>query len=116
MIQLGYDPKNRRLLHIVEELDKRNLPDLSFIEFKNFVEQRYKQKESRKEVNRAFQFFDIDGNGQISLENLRLIKEALGVEASDEDLEDMIEYASSKQDALVSLDDFYNVISGSTQE
>ena len=40
MIQLGYDPKDKRLLRVMEELDKRNIPDLSFDEFKHFVEER----------------------------------------------------------------------------
>lgn len=63
MTQLGYNPRNKRLLSIVEELDKRYIPDISLSEFKSFVQDRYKQKESRKELNQAFQFFDVDGNG-----------------------------------------------------
>ena len=54
------------------------------------------QDESRDDIRLVFNVFDEDGQGQVSLRELRRVAQELGETVSDEVLQDMIDRISSK--------------------
>ena len=50
----------------------------------------------------------------ISIKNLRRVAKELGETMDDNELQEMIERADSDQDGLVTLEDFYNIMTKKT--
>ncbi|KAH9540021.1 hypothetical protein CY35_15G086900 [Sphagnum magellanicum] len=55
------------------------------------VTRKYKEKDQDDDLAKAFQYFDEDGMGKISLKNLRKVTRELGENITDEQLEAMID-------------------------
>ena len=51
---------------------------------------------------------------QITLDDLRNVANMLGETMTDEELQEMIERADSNNDKVVSMDDFYNIMTKKT--
>lgn len=61
-------------------------------------------------MRKVFALFDIGKTGYIALKDLRKIAKQLGELQDDNVLQEMIERADYDQDGLVSLDEFYNLL------
>ena len=51
-----------------------------------------------RELIQVFQIFDSDKSGRVSLQNLKEMRDKLGEEASDEEMEQMIKWAAARTD------------------
>lgn len=70
MTALGYDIKHSYLSHILHEMESKKIQQLTFEDFISFQSKKQTKKDSRSTAKKAFSFFDYDGTGQISLDNL----------------------------------------------
>lgn len=59
---------------------------------------------------KAFQLFDQDSSGKISLKNLRLVARELGEDLSDAELRAMIDEFDRDQDGAISQDEFLTIM------
>jgi Ca2+-binding EF-hand superfamily protein len=75
---------------------------------------RISDKDSREDIEKVFKLFDDEKTGVISLKNLRRVAKELGETMDDSELSEMIERADTDGDGLVSLDDFYNIMTKKT--
>jgi len=64
----------------------------------------------QREIRRAFELFDPDGRGVITLNDLRRIARVLGEVCTDEDLQEMIDEAAVTRPGQVFLKDFEQVM------
>ena len=64
------------------------------------------QKDSPDEIFKAFQLFDLDNRGKLSLANLREIARQLSESLTDEDLIDIISEADDDRDGELSFEEF----------
>lgn len=64
----------------------------------------------QREIRRAFELFDPDGRGVITLNDLRRIARVLGEDCTDEDLREMIDEAAVTRPGQVFLKDFEQVM------
>ena len=64
----------------------------------------------QREIQRAFELFDHEGRGVITLSDLRRVARVLGEEVSDEDLQEMIDEAAGTRPGQVFLKDFEEVM------
>ena len=59
---------------------------------------------------KAFQLFDLDGNGKITFENLKKVAVELGEGLTDEELREMIEEADKDGDGAVNQEEFFRIM------
>ena len=115
MVSLGYTNNNAVISDMIADLDKDGTGDLDFGEFLNLFTLQIGAgsggEDSREDVAKIFHLFDVEKTGYISLNQLKRVARELGETMSDAELLEMIERASSRDDGLVSFDDFYNILS-----
>ncbi|CAF4025417.1 unnamed protein product [Rotaria sp. Silwood2] len=71
-------------------------------------------KSSREELFRAFQVFDLDQNGFITMEELRTVLQATGDRPTDEDALEMIAEADIDGDGRINYDEFVLIMTNNT--
>jgi len=64
----------------------------------------------QREIKRAFELFDSEGRGVITINDLRRIARVLGEDCTDEDLQEMIDEAAVTRPGQVFLKDFEQVM------
>jgi centrin-3 len=90
MRALGFDVKKAEVLKILESsASQRGV--LSQDEFTRTMTEYILQRDPLEEIRRAFQLFDDDGTGKISIKNLRRVAKELGEVLEEEELAAMIE-------------------------
>jgi centrin-3 len=90
MRALGFDVKKPEVLKILQTSgSERGL--LSQDEFARTMTEYILQRDPLEEIRRAFQLFDDDGTGKISIKNLRRVAKELGEVLEEEELLAMIE-------------------------
>ena len=55
------------------------------------------EKDAATELEKAFELFDVDGDGQISFDDLKAVAQELGEDMTDEELREMIGGANKQE-------------------
>ncbi|KAF4692459.1 hypothetical protein FOZ63_017102 [Perkinsus olseni] len=71
MRSLGHSPTDDELIKILEDYDLSNRKGITVDEFLEVMSRRENSVELRESLSRAFQLFDRDGNGFLSVQELR---------------------------------------------
>ena len=66
-------------------------------------------RDPRDEINRAFDLFDVDGKGGISVEDLRRVARELNEGLQEEELNAMIEEFDLDGDGIISREEFLGI-------
>ncbi|ETO34720.1 centrin [Reticulomyxa filosa] len=134
MKALGHDIKKAEILEIKQQYDKE---DTGTIAYQDFLEISYFNNvilccfayvlfiifdltrtvfafDSDTKIYKAFQLFDDDQTGKISLKNLRRVARELGENMSDEDLQGMIDEFDKDEDNEISLEEFAAIMKQSS--
>ena len=74
MRALGCNPTEQDLQQILKEID--TAPE--YDEFVELMERKFKDQGAQDEQFQAFNLFDNDGNGKISLSELKLVMSSIG--------------------------------------
>ena len=114
MRSLGFDVKKPEVLMIMAAhgLDERGY--VVYDEFVDIMAERMAARSPEEELSKAFELFDEDGKGKISLRNLRHIAKELGENLSDDELQAMIDEFDGDQDGEISLDEFRGIMASTT--
>ncbi|KAK9875171.1 hypothetical protein WA026_005963 [Henosepilachna vigintioctopunctata] len=105
MKDLGYEPTEAETFAMIDQVD----PDKTgFIDFKTFI---YLLRKNVKTMNEddlriAFAVFDKDGNGTISIPEIKYITLHLGLQYPPDEIEDMMREADGDGDGKISFEDF----------
>jgi Ca2+-binding EF-hand superfamily protein len=67
-------------------------------------------KESRVEVDKVFQAFDINRAGRFTTLELKKVAQELGEDLTDDEIQHIFTKADLDDDGFVTGDDFYNVM------
>ncbi len=78
------------------------------------VADRYASRDPEEEIKKAFQLFDDDHSGKISLKNMKRVARELGENLSEEELQAMIDEFDRDQDGEISNDEFMYIMKQST--
>merc|ERR1712093_178682 len=118
---LGFEPKKEELKKLVSDLDKSGggsnnaagQGQLDFNEFLEIMTAKMSEKDSKEQIQKAFQLFK-GQSGKISFEDLKGVAKELGENMSDEELKEMIREADKDEDNEVSEEEFMRIIRKST--
>ncbi|CAG8557852.1 18940_t:CDS:2 [Acaulospora morrowiae] len=115
MRALGFDEKKTEVLRIIRQYDKNDNGKIVFEDFNkvNFdlVSERILNRSPEEEIHRAFQLFDDDNTGKISLFNLKRVAEELGENLDEEDLQAMIDEFDLDEDGEINEQEFMKIMS-----
>ena len=79
MRSLGFDVKKPEVLSLMEEHDVTGSGYIGYDEFVDIMARRIAERSPEEELRKAFELFDEDGTGRISLRNLRRVVSVSGV-------------------------------------
>ena len=91
MRALGFAVKKADLLPILEKYDKDQSGAIDYSEFLEIMTERMCARDPAEELARAFQLFDADGDGHISVRDLRKAAREVGDRPDEDELLSMIE-------------------------
>ncbi len=106
MRALGFEPKREEVRKILVDMGKEGSEFLTYDDFVSIMSRKYTEKDVMEEIRKAFQLFDDDNTGFITLANLKKVAEKLGEKFKDEDLQEMIDEADKDGDGAISLEEF----------
>ncbi|KAG8911770.1 Calcium-binding component of the spindle pole body (SPB) half-bridge [Tulasnella sp. 417] len=78
MRALGFDLKKAEVLKILKDHDKTGGGLIGFDDFAKIMSERILAQDPHDEIRRAFQLFDDDHTGKISIRNLRRVAKEVG--------------------------------------
>jgi centrin-1 len=85
---------------------------IEFPEFLKIATSKLSDKDSREDIEKVFNYYDWDGSGKITVNELKKIAEYLGEEMTEEELVAMFAKADLDNDGFVTKEDFYNIMTG----
>ncbi|KAF1969500.1 EF-hand [Bimuria novae-zelandiae CBS 107.79] len=85
---------------------------LSFQAFQVIMAQRIVSRDPQDEINRAFDLFDGDGKGTITLQDLERVAKELGEGLQHEELQAMIDEFDMNGDGAINREEFINICLG----
>eukprot|EP00629_Pelagomonadales_sp_RCC1024_P019355 CAMPEP_0119279338 /NCGR_PEP_ID=MMETSP1329-20130426/20615_1 /TAXON_ID=114041 /ORGANISM="Genus nov. species nov., Strain RCC1024" /LENGTH=146 /DNA_ID=CAMNT_0007279875 /DNA_START=44 /DNA_END=481 /DNA_ORIENTATION=- len=102
MRALGFQVKKKDVVKMIHEIDPANEGFCDYGLYSQIMAERYAERDPEEEIMKAFQLFDHDGSGKISLKNMRHVARELGEDLADEELTAMIEEFDRDQDGEIS--------------
>jgi len=106
MRALGFDTKKQDLVKLIEQYDREETGQITFNDFMEIMTQKILDRNPEEEIFKAFQLFDDDNSGKISLKNLRRVARELGENLSDEELQAMIDEFDRDEDGEIDEQEF----------
>ncbi|EFB23090.1 hypothetical protein PANDA_009126, partial [Ailuropoda melanoleuca] len=111
MRALGQDLSEAELKHLIAQVDTDGDGVISFQEFLAEMVKRMKSWGSEQDMREVFRAFDLDGNGHISVDELKQAMSTLGEKLSQEELDAMIQEADVDKDGQVNYEEFLRILS-----
>ena len=114
MRALGFDVKKQEIRKIQQEYDRDEVGGIKFIDFEEIMTTKMLNRDPDEEIYKAFQLFDDDQSGKISLKNLKRVARELGEALNDDEIQAMIDEFDKDEDGEISLEEFSNIMKQST--
>ncbi|KZV93726.1 Ca2+-binding EF-hand superfamily protein [Exidia glandulosa HHB12029] len=110
MRALGTDLKKPEVLKLLRDHDKTGDNLMAYDDFLKIMTERILERDPHEEIRRAFNLFDDDKTGKISLRNLRRVAKEIGETLDEEELQAMIDEFDLDQDGEISLNEFMAIM------
>jgi len=109
MRSLGNNPTMEELEELIEDADRDGSGSVDFQEFVELMIKREAEKETQEDLKQVFRVFDKDGNGFVSTSEIKFVLSKIGVNFSDDELQEMVQEADIDGDQHVSFEEFSNI-------
>lgn len=109
---LGFKVTKEDIIRLFRSYDPNDTSYISRTDFIEIARDLLLKRDPLDEMKSAFELFDTDQQGGISVANLRRIARELDLQPSEEDLRAMIDEFDTNGDGLVSLEDFIEIMTG----
>ncbi|KAJ3211395.1 Calcium-binding component of the spindle pole body (SPB) half-bridge [Entophlyctis luteolus] len=113
MRALGFDIKKADVLKILREFDKDGQGLIEFADFNKVMTEKILDRDPLEEIRKAFQLFDDDNTGKISVRNLRRVAKEIGENLDDDELQAMIDEFDLDQDGEINEQEFIAIMTDS---
>jgi len=110
MRALGFDRKKAEVLKTLRDHDKTGHGLMDYEDFSKIMSELILARDPLDEIRRAFQLFDDDNTGKISLRNLKRVAKDLGERLDDEELQAMIDEFDLDQDGEINEQEFFAIM------
>ena len=94
----------------MKEVDTDGNMEIEFPEFLQLMARNMQDIDEEKLIQTGFNVFDADGDGQVSLEDLRSVMQSLGEQMTDDQLNDIINEIDTNGDKQMSFEEFQATI------
>ncbi|EDV53618.1 calmodulin [Drosophila erecta] len=111
MLAVAYNPSDRELQEIYDEIDADGTGELYLSDFLYIMYQRYANMSTEDEIIAAFKVFDKEGTGVISETEFRHIMKNMGEQLTDDEVEEIIRDANSDLEGNIDYVRFIKVMS-----
>jgi len=110
MRALGFDLKKAEVLKILRDHDKTGHNLIEYEDFAKIMAERILARDPAEEIKRAFQLFDDDKTGRISLKNLKRVVRELNEHLDDDELQAMIDEFDLDADGEINEAEFFAIM------
>lgn len=110
MRALGFELSREEIREMITKVAGSNVPAIDFNQFMEMMGQKILQRDPLQEILKAFELFDKDHNGSISLKDLKAATIELGENLTDDELREMIKEADRDLDGEVGKHEFVEVM------
>lgn len=110
MRALGFDLKKAEVLKTLRDHDKTGHGLLEYDDFVKIMTEKILARDPMEEIRRAFQLFDDDNTGKISIRNLRRVAKEIGDRLEDDELQAMIDEFDLDQDGEINEQEFFAIM------
>ena len=110
MRALGFEVPREEIREMIKKVANGNVPAIDFNQFLEMMGQKILERDPYAEILKAFELFDKDRNGKISLKDLKSATIELGENLTDDELREMIREADRDFDGEVGKNEFVEVM------
>ncbi|CRG96113.1 centrin-4, putative [Plasmodium gallinaceum] len=107
---LGLNFKKEEVKNLFLQIKKSTDDKLNFDEFFHVASQNIHKRYNDEEIEQIFSLFDPNDTGKITLHSLKKVCEDIGENISDNELNNMIEYADKNNDKVIDKEEFKKIL------
>ena len=108
---LKFDSATNTISRTIEELSKLTDKHIYFDSFIEHMTTHAQDKDTREDIEKAFKVFDEEGRGKLTADSIRSAAKKLNEHITEDDIKAMIQLTDTNNDGVVTLDDFYMLMS-----
>ncbi|KAJ1930750.1 Calcium-binding component of the spindle pole body (SPB) half-bridge [Tieghemiomyces parasiticus] len=91
MKALGFEVPKSEVLQLLKQYSRGDSQRVTQSDFITIMTEKIRQRDPMDEIHKAFKLFDENGNGRITVGDLRRVAQELGESPNDEELQAMID-------------------------
>ena len=110
MRSLNLDPTEEELKEMIDEVDLDGNGEIDFEEFVTLMNRRSKETDTEEVILNAFRVFDIEGNGLLSITDMRHIMINMTNSGLEDDLDDILINADTDGDGFIKYEEFIRML------
>ena len=110
MRALGIGVSSEEVTAIMREYDRDKSGGIEFDEFRDIMREKLGERDPDAEMHKAFEVFDEDNSGAITVRKLRRIAKELGEDVHDDELMAMIEEFDVDGDGVIDKKEFLAIM------
>ena len=103
MRALGANPSEAELLEMIQEVDPNKTKKIDFAQFLELFDKRMKDPDTEEDLLESFKIFDKEGNGIISVQELKHLVSHFGEKLTEEEADELIREAGIDGDGTVNI-------------
>ena len=95
---------------MINEVDEDGNQEIDFQEFLFLMARNMQDIDEEKVITQGFSVFDNDGDGKISLDDLRTVMNSLGEQLTDEQIAEIIKDIDKNDDDTINFEEFQELV------
>ena len=110
MRSLNMDPTEEELKEMRDEVDLDGNGEIDFEEFVTLMNRRSKETDTEEVIINAFKVFDIEGNGLLSITDMRHIMINMTENVNEDELDEILINADTDGDGYIKYEEFIRML------